>query len=214
MSVPRGRRDWVAWHADYREPGSPLHRRLDEVRARIRDAVGPTPAAGFRIVAMCAGQGDDLLGALAGHPAAGRLAARLVEVDPVNAGVLRDRIAATGLPWEVVQADAADPGAYAGAIPADLVLVCGVFGNIPEADVMRTVAALPAFCRPHATVIWTRHRQPPDLTPHVRAALTEAGFSECGFVAPDDVEWSVGVARYERDRPGPLPGGPLFRFGG
>lgn len=214
MSVPRGRRDWVRWHADYREPGSPLHRRLDEVRARIRAAVGPAPAAGFRLVAMCAGQGDDLLGALAGHPAAARLAGRLVELDPVNAGILRERIAVSGLPWEVVEADAADPDAYAGAIPADLVLACGVFGNIPDADVLRTIAALPAFCRPQATVIWTRHRQPPDLTPRVRAALAQAGFRERAHVAPDDVEWSVGVHRYERDTPGPLPAGPLFRFGG
>ena len=42
--------------------------------------------------------------------------------------------------FEVVTADAALTDAYAGLVPADIVLACGVFGNITDEDVDRTVA--------------------------------------------------------------------------
>jgi hypothetical protein len=35
------------------------------------------------------------------------------------------------------------------------------------------VQAVPTLCRADATVIWTRHRRPPDLTPQVRAWSTD-----------------------------------------
>jgi hypothetical protein len=43
-----------------------------------------------------------------------------------------------------------------------------------------------------ATVIWTRHRRLPDLTPQIRAWFTESGFDEIAFEA---LETSVGVNR-------------------
>ena len=59
------------------------------------------------------------------------MTARLVELNPDNAATARELAAAAGLPRvEVVTADAAEPAAYAGLVPADLVLACGVFGNI------------------------------------------------------------------------------------
>ena len=59
----------------------------------------------------------------------------------------------------VVRADAGDRSAYVGAVPADLVLMAGVFGNISDADVQRTITALPELCAADATVIWTRTRR-------------------------------------------------------
>jgi hypothetical protein len=97
-------------------------------------------------------------------------------------------------------------------VPADLVLICGVFGNISDDDVRRTVASLPMLCAAGATVVWTRHRNPPDLTPLIREWLAEGGFAEAEFVAPDDVQWSVGV-HVLAAAPRPLDGsGALFRF--
>src|SRR6266511_1793903 len=58
---------------------------------------------------------------------------------------------------------------------------CGVFGNIPDDDVHRTIDALPQFCARDATVIWTRHRGPPDLTPTIRGWFAGTGFVELGF---------------------------------
>jgi hypothetical protein len=54
---------------------------------------------------------------------------------------------------EVVTGDASLTDAYAGTVPADLVLVCGVFGNIPDDDVHCTIGALPQF-GPHPYDPW------------------------------------------------------------
>ena len=58
-----------------------------------------------------------------------------------------------------------------------------------------TVEAAPQLCAPGAEVIWTRHRNDPDLTPSIRGWFADAGFQEVAFVAPDTDQWSVGVHR-------------------
>jgi hypothetical protein len=68
---------------------------------------------------------------------------------------------------QVVTGDASLTDAYVGAVPADLVLVCGVFGNISTEDIQRTIASLPQLCAVDATVIWTRHCLSPDITPTI-----------------------------------------------
>ena len=70
---------------------------------------------------------------------------------------------------EVRWADASRAVAFADALPADVLLLCGIFGNISDSDVKRTIETAPALCAIGATVIWTRHRRPPDLTPRIRA---------------------------------------------
>jgi hypothetical protein len=97
---------------------------------------------------------------------------------------------------EVVVADAAALENYTGAVPADLVLVCGVFGNISDDDIRQTVLVLPQLCAPAATVVWTRHRVEPDLTPTIRGWFVEAGFHEVAFVGPTDRLFGVGAHRY------------------
>lgn len=110
------------------------------------------------------------------------------------------------------RADAGDRASYVGAVPADLVLPVRLFGNIGDADVRSTVEALPELCGPGATVIWTRGRRAPDLTPAIRRWLTDTGFVERAFHAPDDALFSVGVHRFTgRSRPLPASGS-LFRF--
>ena len=85
---------------------------------------------------MCAGQGHDVIGALAGHPRAGDVRARLVELNADNV----ERARATAPPGvEVVNADASDTNAYDGAVPAGVVLANGVFGNISASDARHTI---------------------------------------------------------------------------
>ena len=43
------------------------------------------------------------------------------------------------------QADAGDTSAFADELPVDLLLLCGIFGNISEADIRATVSAVPAM---------------------------------------------------------------------
>ena len=109
------------------------------------------------------------------------MSGRLIELDPTNTVEATTRANAASLARiEIVTGDASVTDAYAGAVPADLVLVCGVFGNIPEADVHRTIDTLPQFCARNATVIWTRHCGPPDLTPMIREWFAHTGFIEIG----------------------------------
>jgi hypothetical protein len=69
---------------------------------------------------------------------------------------------------------------------------------------------------PGATVIWTRHRRPPDRTPRFRALFTAAGFEEIAFGSPETApQIGVGAARF-RGTATPAaaawPDEPLFTF--
>lgn len=184
--------DWVDWHDKYYQPGSWVHRRLLVVRRRIRDTLDTAPPGEIRAMSICAGQGLDLLGVLDEHPRAEDVRACLVELDPRNAEKARES-ARPGV--EVITGDAAESSNYAAVVPVNLALVCGVFGNISDDDVHRTVAELPRFCAPGATVIWTRHRGAPDLTPRLRSWFTEHGFTEAAFDYEDGYPYSVGTHR-------------------
>jgi hypothetical protein len=188
-------KDWVAWHAAY-DDDTPLRHRLLAVQSRIRDALDERPVGPIRVVSMCAGEGRDLLEVLADHGRAPDVHGRLVELDPELAARAAGR-APVGI--DVACADAGVTDAYVGAVPADLVLVCGVFGNISDEDIEATVRGLPAFCTTGATVIWTRHRRPPDLTVDIRRWFAEAGFEQVAFDTQSEYEWSVGVGTFVGD---------------
>ena len=203
--------DWDAWHARYDDPDSPLSRRLRLVRQHLAGWLDATPGP-VRVLSLCAGDGRDLLAVLASRADADRVRAVLVELDPRNTA--RASTAAEVLPdVEVRTADAGDPAEWADAVPADLLLLAGIFGNVSDADVEATVRALPGLCRPGATVVWTRTRAAPDLTPAVRSWFADSGFTEVAFEAPDDVLFSVGVHRFTGETaPLPVDTGRLFTF--
>jgi hypothetical protein len=159
---------------------------------------------------MCAGQSRDLLGVLPDHPRGADVVARLVELDPGNVELARQ--AAAGFNVTAIAADAGISTAYEGAVPANLVLACGVFGNVADDDIRYTVDWLPRLCAPGATVIWTRHRRPPDRTGEIRDWFAAAGFTEIGFDGPDDLVIGVGAHRFTGE-PRPFrPGVRLFEF--
>lgn len=206
------RTDWYEWHRPYADARSALSYRLRLVRQHVAAWLDRRTDPSLTVVSACAGQGHDLVGVLAGRPDAGRVRARLVEYDPRNVEAARRAIAAADLTGvTVLRADAGDLSSYAGAVPADLVLLAGVLGNITDADVRATVAALPRLCAAGATVIWTRTREAPDLTPTIREWLSETGFAEHAFEAPDGVLFSVGVHTFT-GTPLPLVDGRLFEF--
>lgn len=204
--------DWAEWHDAYSRPGSGLDERLRAVRAQIGrrlDEKAPNPV---RVISACAGDGRDLLGVLGARSDADRVTALLVEYDARLAS--RAEVAARTLSAhiEIRQADAADSDVYAGSVPADLVLLCGIFGNISDDDVRRTIRAAPQLCAPGGEVVWTRHRKEPDLTPSIRAWFAEAGFDEVAFTSPDTDVWSVGVHRFVGPTVALLPGRRWFTF--
>jgi len=206
-------RDWRAWHDAYDDPGSSLAQRLGVVQARIADALDAAPPGPLRAVSMCAGQGRDLIPVLAGHPRGRDVTARLVELDPGLAGTARRAAADAGLPGvEVVTGDASLTDAYAGLVPAYLVLACGVFGNITEADIRRTVACCAQLCATGGTTLWTRGRGEPDLVPQICGWFSEDGF-ELSWLSGPGVTYGVGAHRFTA-RPRRLAAGlRMFSFG-
>jgi hypothetical protein len=179
-----------------------------------RSRVGPEPApGGIRVLSLCAGRGRDLLDVLCDHPRRTDVDARLVELDPSLAADARDAAARIdGSRIEVVEGDAGTTDACRGAVPADLLLLAGIFGNVPDADIQRTAWATAMLSAREGVVIWTRSRRAPDVTPAIRAWYAAAGVREEVFIAPEKELYSVYLGRFTGD-PQPLRSGErLFTF--
>lgn len=190
-------RDYRAWHDEYDDPKSPLAERLRIVQRRLDELLTAAPPGPLRLISMCAGQGRDVLGVVPNHKRRSDVSGALVELDPVNVRKARESAAANGLSsLEIIEGDAAVSDIYEPLVPADLILACGIFGNVTDADVENTCRTLSMLCSPGAAVIWTRHRREPDLTPHIRGWLVESGFEELSFDAPDTPKlFGIGTAR-------------------
>src|SRR5215472_17962809 len=210
-------KDWVAWHRGYEDPSSSLSQRLERVIWHLGQALDRAPRGPIQLVSLCAGQGHDVLGTLPAHPRRADVSALLVEANAANAALARERAAAVGLTQvRVREADASLVDSFADALPADVLLLSGIFGNVSEADIKRTVDAAAVLCAKGATVIWSRHRRPPDVTVRMRGWFASNGFDEVAFDALDtDFLTGVGVHKLARSpaRAVPYPKEPLFSFG-
>jgi hypothetical protein len=188
--------DWHAWHEAYEAPASSLARRLRVVQDKIRLALDDCSPGPVRVISLCAGQGRDLLEVLAEHPRAADVTARLVELDRRNAAVAEEMTKAIGLHQvEVVTADAALTDHYRGMVPADIVLACGLFGNITDEDIRRTIESCSQLCTTGGTVIWTRSRSAPDRVPLICDWFSESDF-DLQWLSEPDAGFGVGVHRF------------------
>jgi len=203
--------DWREWHRGYDDAGSDLSRRRRSVQGCIEAFLDRRAGEEVAVVSACSGDGRDLLEVLARRDDAGRVLARLLELDEELASAAERYAADHALSGvDVRREDAGRSTSYAGAVPADLVMMCGVLGNVSDEDVRGTVAFLPRLCAPGATVVWTRGRfGSGDLTPQIRAWFAEEGFEEVSFDAPEDTTYRVGAHRLAR---APEPLGPERTF--
>jgi hypothetical protein len=132
-------RDYLKWHDGYDDPSSDLSWRLRQAQAYIRQALdhleGPVT-----VISLCAGDGRDVLQVLADRNDSARVRTTLIELHPVLAQRARTFAADAGLTGVTVRSqDAGNTTAYAGSVPADLVIMMGIFGNISDDDVRRTI---------------------------------------------------------------------------
>ncbi len=201
--------DWVAWHRAYDSPNSSLSRRVAIVRQRLAEVLATTTATTeTTVLSLCAGDGRDVLGVDLG---ARSVRAVLVELDAELARRALER--AAGSPWvEVRCADAADVATFSDVLPVDVLMMCGIFGNVDPLAVGGIIDRAAGLLRPGGTVIWTRGGGEPDRRPEVRSAFIERGFDELSFDGAPEL-FGVGVSRLVRPaRSGPGLGEPLFRF--
>lgn len=194
--TPGARVDWARWHENYDRPGSELAARLSAVQRLIAEALDRAPAGPLKAVSLCAGQGRDLLGVLEEHPRREDVACRFVEINSQLADAARARATAAGLGQaDVVTGDAARTGNYAAYVPADLVLVCGVYGNISDEDIERTVGYCTQLCSTGGTVIWTRARGARDMFPRICEWYEARGFERL-WVSDPEAPFGVGAHRF------------------
>jgi hypothetical protein len=208
-------RDWLAWHRGYDDPGSSLSRRLGVIQREIERALDALPSGRRRALSLCAGDGRDLIPVLARHRRRDDLSAVLVELDPALAEAAQARADQAGLheSIEVRQLDAGQIAAFDDVLPADLLLLCGIFGNVSEADIRATVeAAASKLLGRGGHVIWTRGASEPDLRRVIRNHFLDCGFKELLFEG-EPHGFGVGVDRLTARRESPGPDGDrLFTF--
>jgi Methyltransferase domain len=187
--------DWVDWHSRYDDPTSVQARRLSVVRQRVGETLDELRGDRRRALSLCAGDGRDLIPELAARPSMD-VEAVLIEANAELAEHARGAVGAAGLDRvEVRTADAEHAASFAGLLPVDLLLLCGIFGNVSELDIRTTIAAVPAMLRPGGFVIWTRGRfRGTDLRPSVRRWIGEAGLVEVAYDGEPEL-YGVGVAR-------------------
>ena len=107
-------------------------------------------------------------------------------------------------------ADAGAVEVLADAVPAQVVLACGVFGNLERDQVEQCIATLPVACARGASLLWTRGRGPEDPGPDLDRWLRAAGFEPVARVAPERARYRVGVDTYVGPPRQPVPGERLF----
>ncbi|WP_375514513.1 class I SAM-dependent methyltransferase family protein [uncultured Nostoc sp.] len=192
-------KDWYEWHDLYNtEPK--LQQRLEIVQEYIAYSLNASPDGAIRIVSVCAGDGRDLLGTLKNHPRINDVYARLVELSPQLVERGRATIESLGLVKQIefINGDATLATNYVGAVPADIVIVCGVFGNLAqEPELNRLLDNLSFLSKPGAFVIWTRgHSNGIPYSDNVRKILSASGFEEVKFKLTATGDMGVGLHRY------------------
>ncbi|QLE58357.1 class I SAM-dependent methyltransferase family protein [Nostoc sp. TCL26-01] len=191
-------KDWYEWH-DLYDTEPVLQQRLEIVREYIADSLNALPDGTIRIVSVCAGDGRDLLGVLQNHPRINDVYARLVELNPQLVERGRATIESLGLGKQIefINDDATLATNYVGAVPADIVIVCGVLGHVVNEELDRLINNLSFLSKPGAFVIWTRgHSNGIPYSDNVRKILSASGFEEINFQLTATGDMAVGIHRY------------------
>ena len=206
-------KDWEKWHTLYNDSDSGLAKRLRLVQESISNCLPNTIEDGFQIIDICSGDGRDLLDLLTHYPAREQVHSYLVELDERLAKE-SERIASEKdlQNVTVINGDASLLSTYEEVPRADLILLCGVFGNISSDDICHTIETLPQLSKQGTRVIWTHHLRQPEAVPAIQNLFITNEFSEVDLKATDDQSYAI--ATYEfRGSPKYLDGNTrLFTF--
>lgn len=204
-------RDWIGWHQAYSDPDSSLARRLEVVRRRVSQALDEVTATKPVLLSLCAGDGRDVISVLSARAAQPQVAAVLIESDTTLSHRARKAAAEAGLSsLQVRCGDAGDLASFSDVLPVDVLMLCGIFGNIEHSAVKSVVDAIPQLLSSGGYVIWTRGGSEPDRRPEIRRWFSSAGLEEVAFEgAPEP--YGVGMNR-QGSAPALQITGRLFAF--
>lgn len=207
----------MEWHKTYDDPDSSLTRRLSVVQRRLEESLAAVGRPSPSILSLCAGDGRDAIPVLSANRFRWDASAVLVELDERLAAAATSAAAENGLASVDVRCrDAADPSSFIDALPVDVLLLCGIFGNIAHDSVRTVIEAIPLMLREGGFVIWTRGaggREEPDRRPEVRRWFRGAGLPEVAFDGEPET-YGVGVNTVDAPARGRVRRmqAPLFQF--
>ena len=189
---------WSNWPAmSYKRPAYRL--RLQAVQDQIAACLDEANEGSLRVVSLCAGDGRDVMGVLESHERREDVRAWLVELDPksVAAGIAARNDAGLGRYVIFIEGDATDFATYQGILPADIVVVCGVWGHVPPDERLMFVRALAKFCTPGASVVWSRgvDRGQARYT-DIQNLFEENSFERVRDSVTSDDKWAICTHRY------------------
>jgi hypothetical protein len=198
-------RDYVEWHKKYDDPSSPSSLRLRMIQAMLTKVLAAN-AGPLRLLSLAAGDARDILDVLEQRPAdVPRIAGRMIEILPELVATAQSRIAAIGSPLEMVEDDAGDPQNLIGHIPADVVLLIGIMGNVSDDDDDYLADVVASFCAPGALMIWSRGHDNVEMVRRIRGRLADAGFVDQRFWPVPNGTYGLGTARWPDKPTPPLP---------
>ena len=193
----RTRREWNGWPEQaYQKAHYRL--RLEMVQQHLTECLDAAPSGSVRIISMCAGDGRDVIGAVQSHARRRDVIAWLVELDQhsVAAGVRNAKIAGLDGTVNFRNEDATDYASYPFA-PADILLVCGVWGHVPVCERDLLIRALTRLCKPGGMVVWTRGvSKRPDRVHEIEAHFANSEWEQCRHSFTADQKWAVVSQRY------------------
>ena len=198
-------RDYVKWHDKYADPKSAMSSRLRMIQAILTEVLATNPQP-LRLLSLCAGDARDILGVLGQRPQdVKRVTGRMIEIEPDLVAAARGRIALIGSPLEIIEGDASDPQNLVGQIPAEIVLLIGVLGNISDEDDDYMAKIMASFCAPGAVLLWTRAHHETETLARIQGTLALSGFTDQRFWPVPNGTFGLGVARWPDQPAPPLP---------
>ncbi len=210
--------DWDHWYQQYDQSPS-LQARLGIVREQIAATLDQCAAGPINILSICAGDGRDVVGALAGHARRADVAAWLLDThaESIARGQAAAAAAALEGPLHVRQCDAGRAQSYGDLERADLVMLSGFLGHLRHDEAAGLIASLPMLIKPGGAVLWNRHLVMNDgrtQVPAIRALLQQASFEETYFQTTAEDGFAVGRARFKGNVAILDPEKIFFEFGG
>ena len=119
----------------YDDPTSNLSRWLDEVVNAIRSALDSASPGAIRLISLCSGDARDITRALGDHPRRADIVGCVVEFDRHLDSAARMNLSAIQSSVTARCGDASGPSLVSDMLPADLLLLVGMFGNVSDTDV-------------------------------------------------------------------------------
>ncbi len=173
--------------------------RLRLVQQHLAEAIQSAPPGPIRILSICAGDGRDLIEVLSEHERRADVSAVLIELSPKSVARGIQSAIEAGIENAVAfrNTDATRWSAYRGLIPADIVILCGVWGHVPVRQRARLTSALASICAVGGCVIWSRGvsrgmERLPQIQTHFNARSWKV--AELRFTPASD--WAVATYRF------------------